>query len=82
MKHEFKRGSEQIGNKDGAKMKIHILIVNLSSFKMTLSDNLCKHFYIRSKIKQWRKEKSVRSPPPREIFFFPTKYELRSKVLL
>lgn len=31
---------------------MHILIVNTSSFKMTLSNNLCKHFYIRSKRKK------------------------------
>lgn len=42
-------------------MKMHILIVNSSSFKMTLSNNQCKHFYIRSKLIQWRKETSV--PP-------------------
>lgn len=31
---------------------MHILIVNSSSFKMTLSNNLCKQFYIRSKTKE------------------------------
>lgn len=30
---------------------MHILIVNSSSLKMTLSNSLCKHFYIRSKLK-------------------------------
>lgn len=26
---------------------------------MTLSNNLCKHFYIRSKLRKWRKKKEV-----------------------
>lgn len=30
---------------------MHILIVNSSSFSMTLSNSLCKQFYIRSKLK-------------------------------
>lgn len=37
--------------KQELKSKMHILIVNSSSFQMTLSNSLCKHFYIRSKLK-------------------------------
>lgn len=48
---------KQRWHKTGAKIKMHILIVNSSSFKMTLSNSLCKHFYIRSKSIQWRNEK-------------------------
>lgn len=39
---------------------MHILIVNSSSFKMTLSSSLCKHFHIQAKLMQRIKELSVR----------------------
>lgn len=37
--------------KQELKTNMHILIVNSSSFSMTLSNSLCKHFYIHPKLK-------------------------------
>lgn len=47
---------------------MHILIVTSSSFIMTLSNNLCKHFHIQAKLMQRNKEFSV-LPLPNNDFF-------------